>query len=339
MACGRWDDEDRQSTQAAGPSRSARDGVTIVELLVVIVIIGLLMAMLIPAVNGARESARQSTCANNLRQLGVGMNDYASRHNGPFCSGAFDWLSDGCVTETGWVADLVNQGVPVGTMLCPSNPAQLAATYNDLLSGDLTASPCIDKRGAQPGNPCAQIMDQTGSRQGLVNDQIYTKGYNTNYTASWFLVRSRVLLASTGGFAVNPAGCPAGVKSRNSTAGPLSSAYADSSGTPLSFIPLLGCGAASPTPLVAGVGDLPAETKLSVSMTGGPIQRTTAADVTQDVFSPKTQTATTLPCRRRGGRRTRFRITASSPPCTAASATSCLPTATWTAFSTGPATA
>ncbi len=89
-----------------------RPGVTIIELLVVITIIGLLMAMLIPAVYGARESARQSTCANNLRQFGVGMSDYASRHNGRLCTGAFDWLADGSVTETGWVADLVTKASP-----------------------------------------------------------------------------------------------------------------------------------------------------------------------------------------------------------------------------------
>lgn len=49
---------------------------TLVELLAVIVIIGLLMALLLPAVQGSRESALSISCANNLRQLGVALNTY-----------------------------------------------------------------------------------------------------------------------------------------------------------------------------------------------------------------------------------------------------------------------
>lgn len=250
--------QSRRSTRKAD-----RSGFTLIELLVVISIIVILAALLLPAIQQAREAARSTQCKSNLRQFGVAMHVFAENDpNNRLCTGAYDYNRDGCVTEYGWVADIVNIGAgQPQQMLCPSSPFRGLEKLNDLIgiigsveapsdglgavaggTSRLNEGLCVDFETDTDGDTMVDVGTLAAGDADRIAQvrRILEEGYGTNYSSSWFMVRTGPKLVRLGSGSSADTGTLNTLKGLAGGIGPITRRAVETSEIPSSNIPLLG---------------------------------------------------------------------------------------------------
>jgi len=146
--------------------RRPRNSMTLIELLVAIVIICLLVALLSPLLRTARERVRRAKCGNNLRQLGLGMKQYAADHRDQFPDN-FSAGATSCSDHMKLISNMVNN--TGGLFHCPSDKLKTETNEASFLQ-EINVSYCYVRRlndSLPPETPAAFDRRVTGQLDNL----------------------------------------------------------------------------------------------------------------------------------------------------------------------------
>jgi prepilin-type N-terminal cleavage/methylation domain-containing protein/prepilin-type processing-associated H-X9-DG protein len=181
-------------------SFQTRVGFTLVELLVVIAIVGLLVALLLPAVQSARNAAIASTANSTLRGFGQVTQVMEERDvKGRLTTSAFDHNRDGDIRRYGYVGDAIKlKLLNPGTALDASNPTKLSEKVLDYMGAGATSGANKNRHGGAAANVhftgAAGPKDFRGVTSGAApTRELWDQGYNCNFAATWHFVRGDVL--------------------------------------------------------------------------------------------------------------------------------------------------